>query len=630
VANPGIRPGGAPPTISGLAATHHQTAVLPDAPNHSHKSGLLTQIFRAESRSTGRILKEHRMICNPEDLQVTPDARGMGTYTATGYHYEKAKMKGVSRVSITGNTIFRGQNLATGEVVDGMAAWRDFADLMDFLFTGNVVRPSIVGHDPDDIELVWINEQDPVTAQQPAPREFVAFPDGHLPSYHLQSRRPFVYVYGFTFTAVERDPRSSLTPTGRTTSVRPRPRTLSQQLNSLLNEMATLDGLTQRILDDILGPQGQQFFQTAVRYQAQIRTVVQQFDSFAAGATSLVDSTFENVNQILADGETIRDSILSVLDLVSFGRVTGEHAYILQEVWRVHERMVSLMLLTELFGNSSKQRVDRVRRRKGVPAGYQRGTTRIAEALGRNNVPTENPAGSVASSSFTSVMKYPLEQGDTIDSLIAQFGLDLVLLVEVNNLRFPYIDTTQTRPDTDPFDPFGRNILYRGETFVLPVIGAGAASAPVENQILLPVSNTAGTEGSAYSVEERLFGSDLRLDATGDLVLDPTDGDLDTVVGVDNLLQSIDLGQRLQPGQLHQHPTRGCYVYRELGSTMTGPSRELLALGLYRTLLQNPRIASVNYITVEGTAGAFTISYGVTAIGGAQVAKGEFSSLGGR
>lgn len=615
-----------PATISGRAATHMQSAYQTDAPNLAHKAGRMTFIFRVISRTTGNILKEHRLLCMPTDYTVTPESRSQVQYTAGGVYFDKIGLLGLDRHSIRGHTTYRGQTLSNGTRIDGMAAYRDLRDTIDFYFTGKSAKPVIANHDPDDLFLTFVDETWAVTREQPAPPEWVIHTDRQRVGLTRRSDKPFIYHYSLEFVAFERDIRSEVAAT-ETLDLRPRPRTILQQLQRIAREIASLDSLESLIMSGLLGSQGLDILQQGRNYRSLIFSTIDLVQNFVGGTQSLIDSAFERVNSVIAAGESLRDSILSIVDLAWGGRITGEHAYLLNEVRHVERRMNRLLLVEEFFGSASQSRIRNFLEVRNLTSSLGRGTSVTAEAAGLTSIATRQGLDLTELLRFDSLMEYPLEEGDTIDSLAARLGISPDILAELNNLRFPFVDTTDTRPVTDPEDSLGRNVLYRGDGILLPVVQQVENAAL--NLILVAADIISGTEGREFSLEEQLFGSDLAMDSDGDLVVNPATRDLHVLAGRNNLLQSYDIAFRLRIGQLHHHPAYGNYLKEELGSYLTRPSRELAALATWKTLFLNPRTASVTRIEAKAQAGRMDVDWDLKAIGGIQIAQQELASAGG-
>jgi hypothetical protein len=615
----------APITILGPAAQHAQQAYQPDAPNFSHKDRKMTMIFRIISKSTGQILKEHRLMCMPMEYSATPESRSQIQYTAGGVHFDKIGLLGLTRFQIRGHTLFRGQTLPSGMRIDGMAHWRDLSDTFEFYFTGNCPKPVVRDHDSADLMMTFIDESWPVTLEQPAPPEWVIHPDAQLVQLNRRQDKPFLYFYGLNFQAYKRnivDEVASL----ETLDLRPQARSLYQRLQHIAREMTSIESLADLVMGEILGPQGLDFLQQARNYRSLVFTAVDIVQNFVAGTEALIDDTFERIHSVIAAGETLRNSAISLADLAWGGQITGEHANLLNEIRHIRRRMNSLLLLTESFGSASQNRIQNYLRVRDNQSSLRRGTSLTAQLLDRQSVATRVGLDPAELLRFDTLAEFDLQRGDTIDSLAGQLGIDPNLLAALNNLRFPFVNTSQQRPDTDPYDPLGRNVLYFGDNIILPVQQQPAN--PSLNQIMLPADIVAGTEGREFSLEERLFGSDLALDDDGDLVVNDATKDLQTRSGTDNLLQSYRIGFKLRLGGLNHYPSYGNYTKQEVGSGMTRPTRELVALGALKTIMLNPRTAQVTRLKVTASRGRMDIEADIAAIGGVRISRQQFRAAG--
>lgn len=103
-----------------------------------------------------------------------------------------------------------------------------------------------------------------------------------------------------------------------------------------------------------------------------------------------------------------------------------------------------------------------------------------------------------------------------------------------------------------------------------------------------------------------ILGRDLRLEPGSlgfELALDL--GDLDTVAGVDNLVQALLIRFNTPLGDLAAlgHPDFGSRLHDLIGSGNTETTRNLVRLFTLETLRQEPRVGEVRSLVVQTIAG---------------------------
>lgn len=102
------------------------------------------------------------------------------------------------------------------------------------------------------------------------------------------------------------------------------------------------------------------------------------------------------------------------------------------------------------------------------------------------------------------------------------------------------------------------------------------------------------------------LGEDLRLIFRGDGRADIVWGeqDLEKVTGLDNLAQALTLRLLVQRGELTgvAHPRYGSRIHELIGQTLDRPNLDLLRRHVRRALLEDPRVAAVESLSVEPIA----------------------------
>lgn len=101
---------------------------------------------------------------------------------------------------------------------------------------------------------------------------------------------------------------------------------------------------------------------------------------------------------------------------------------------------------------------------------------------------------------------------------------------------------------------------------------------------------------------EQLYGTDLKLSFArgGEVDLYYGPGDLDTVSGVDNLVQALTLRLLVDRGELSGlgHPRFGSRIRDLIGQPQDNANMELLRRYVRQALLQDPRVAEVVQVAV--------------------------------
>ena len=127
------------------------------------------------------------------------------------------------------------------------------------------------------------------------------------------------------------------------------------------------------------------------------------------------------------------------------------------------------------------------------------------------------------------------------------------------------------------------------------------------------------------AVDAALYGVDLQLVFHPRGVdLAASAGGLDTVAGLDNLVQALSLRLLVDRGDLVQlgHSRYGSRIRDLIGEPMDRANRELIRRYVRRALLDDPRVQEVVQVVVtprEGTHDALDVRAVVTAIDGRSV-----------
>lgn len=186
---------------------------------------------------------------------------------------------------------------------------------------------------------------------------------------------------------------------------------------------------------------------------------------------------------------------------------------------------------------------------------------------------------------------YTVGYGDTIQSIGSKYDVNWVDIVELNGLRYPYINTDIQEND----DQFNDTVAKLGTTLLIPTEG-----------LIVPNKYNALT----YEIEEYAYGNDLDLfnnlltpNGTSNLedpgMLSAVNGDLHVARGLENLRQQLILRLGTPKGTLLLHPEFGSNLTRYVGRRV---SRELLVdirLEVQECLLGDSRVEGLGEINVE-------------------------------
>lgn len=121
-----------------------------------------------------------------------------------------------------------------------------------------------------------------------------------------------------------------------------------------------------------------------------------------------------------------------------------------------------------------------------------------------------------------------------------------------------------------------------------------------------------------YSV----LGADIRL-TDGDIVpsedSDIGSADIDTVSGLDNIKQALIYKLITPKGSLRGHPEYGSLLSYLLGNFSGNYLAEMIKVETIRTLLTDPRVSEVKFVTVSIKSNTAEIDFGITLIGSNQI-----------
>ena len=206
--------------------------------------------------------------------------------------------------------------------------------------------------------------------------------------------------------------------------------------------------------------------------------------------------------------------------------------------------------------------------------------------------------------------------GQTLAAL-APAGFTTLDILQLNpDLEWPFVDGSRRRPAGYAPGPGEGRVAYQGDAVRVPV---RASSAPA-------AVNAEAMGATRANEDERLFGRDLLVDEeTRSLVFDPATNDLQTVVGVDNLLQRLRHALVMPLGSLRSAPDVGSYLLAEDNQWATDTGNRLDAIAVRRTVQNDPGIADVGGVVIRVEDGVRNVSFEATAIGATPVGRVTFA-----
>lgn len=209
---------------------------------------------------------------------------------------------------------------------------------------------------------------------------------------------------------------------------------------------------------------------------------------------------------------------------------------------------------------------------------------------------------------------YVIQEGDTIQTIAFKLYQDMEqwhTLVNLNHLEYPYIVDTPQEKMGNP-----EHLLTRGDRMLLPN-DQDTWQRASENKII--ESNTAHYQPVYY---DTVLGMDLALNVNTDGHMDEAFGILDsdghqpnTVVGIQNLKQSLILRILTRKGTLLFHPEYGSLLPDMLGKQM---NRQLLMDAkneLRRTLTSDPRVKNATVTSAKMSYTSMFLTADITPIG---------------
>ncbi|MFT8945936.1 MAG: hypothetical protein ABF876_05065 [Acetobacter aceti] len=204
--------------------------------------------------------------------------------------------------------------------------------------------------------------------------------------------------------------------------------------------------------------------------------------------------------------------------------------------------------------------------------------------------------------SIQGIQKAQTYVGDTLERIaLRELGdaSQWYVLAWLNGLREPWIsDDPASQSET---------VLLAGQDTINVPSGAVASSAIVD--------------------QTDIFGTDVA-QASGQIQFG-SDGDLATVSGKDNLMQALNNRMKSRLRDLVYHPGYGNALPVMIGKTGSAASAELCGVFVARCICGDPRIDTVQSMTVALSGGTATVEGSFIAVGGNAMTIGNSISAGG-
>lgn len=228
--------------------------------------------------------------------------------------------------------------------------------------------------------------------------------------------------------------------------------------------------------------------------------------------------------------------------------------------------------------------------------------------------PSQQYGASIPQSTRRVLHPYTVMAGDTLHGIASRYRVAWREIVTANRLAYPYIDgdSASTGGPAKPTSPW---TAKRGDIIQLPM------QAPKKqlNQ-MAPTSNLASWAGDQDDADKRLFGADLYWDRDNlALTVDSGTGDIRTVFGQDNLVQSILVTFNVPFGSLKMFPSLGSWLLLEKGKWAGPVSTRILAHAVQKDLLGNPKIGRVTEVNVINSGGSSQVAFKGEAIDGSSI-----------
>ena len=118
---------------------------------------------------------------------------------------------------------------------------------------------------------------------------------------------------------------------------------------------------------------------------------------------------------------------------------------------------------------------------------------------------------------------------------------------------------------------------------------------------------------TSTELSDAMYGVDLAISSDGGLAFDIS-GDLQVVKGIENLKQAIELKLGIPIGTYKYHPNYGNNFASVIGTGETKNRLKILETLVKATILSDPRVASIEYISLGASQGIAYVDLGIRTI----------------
>lgn len=572
----------------------------------------------------GRVLvREYRFVMMIEHLEENPEVRAHVQYTAQRFHVDLPlrNARGFTRFRMSGHTHWT-PIWVNGIPVDGDAALKDLAELID-----DYLHP-VEGY-PSDLMLTWFNFLAPISAEDPFGEfEWIVIPPRNGLRRVQSNRRPLVRSFSLEFTGLQSNRDLAKMEDGFLAGL------LSRGMLRRLLDLFDLGFIGEYVdaifgtLDDVIG-----LLTDLQNLATQVNDFIRGAQDFIRASIAKVRALLNGVNQLIA---TIERGIDLLLD---FPSLTSEQLRLLRQSYPGLQSEDDAEVAIIAAGQARRVR-EFLLGLIAQPAAFRAPTTR------------DSSAATIA------IRAIP---GATIERLAQQANTSVQALIELNGLRYPFVEPGP-RPErqksfaelalakahaalslvqqenavlmaageppkdegpalaaieaaqaavAEQSDAEGaEGVIYAGDLVRIPVAGQPVAPSVVGadgNQVLesrIPVTE-----------EERLMGIDLALSADGDLEWDERMQDLRLVGGIENIHRTQIRYVKLPQGALRFAPGIG-FARELLGGWQSDAANKMLSYSLWTTLQQDPRIREIRSLRAGHYAGQSDLTYDAVLING--------------
>lgn len=576
-------------------------------PEHPNGNGYeLPMVLRLVARDGGAVLRQLVILAHVEQYSITPQVRMAVHATAGGFEVDMPEhdARGLVTINLSGNTGVWPIGRGAGKP-DGMAWLRALQQFFE-----QWCQPTVCGLPRDQVEMELVVADAPVSAADPAGAGlYIVVPNQQLPDYSRTARRTAVYAFSIRLLAYRQ----------RSASARAKLRIKRGEL-SWYQRLLALEMFLNQYSFDQMFLRYQQLIAPALQGLAALNDVKHFLRGYVQGVSTFVGYNVGLLNALVGDITGIEQTINDALGLNEGDRFGADGAVLRgvadlrRQLARTTHALITRQGLRGRSGGGSPDEIGPgVSRQIGAVASPL--TTHASDS--RRLAPWQLDRGDVrfGQPEALGAVYATVTAGDTLERLRPTGFTDLDV-IRLNRLRWPFVDGSRPRPESDPAPaPGDQRVLYLGEPILLP-------------STIAPASPVARADVAAEGVETdeaRIFGVDLRVDPeTRNLEWDPATGDLATVAGLDNLAQTLRHLLLMPAGSLPYAPDVGSQLEREAGGTWSTAARtRLLAIMTRQTLAQDPRVASVERVAVEVGEGVTDVEFDLITVDG--VARGRLA-----